>query len=101
MVVQLLLAGAITPVPVPIPCECGGATHLTFSNVGPIPAKAGVVGQLVPGGIECSSEPMPRNPPKDMIAYATWPLSFSIIRRLIDPMFGGSIHGFPSSYRQR
>ena len=49
VVVQLLLAGAITPVPVPIPCECGSATHLTFSNVGPIAAKAGVVGQLVPG----------------------------------------------------
>ena len=37
-------------------------------------------------GTECSSVPIPRNPPNDITAYATRPLIFSIIRRLMLPM---------------
>jgi hypothetical protein len=67
MVVQFLLPSSTVPIPIAVTRKRRSPPQLVLGDVRAIATQICVVGQLAPR-IVCSSEPIPRNPPKDITA---------------------------------
>jgi hypothetical protein len=85
IVVEVAFARSVIPFEIGIARKRRRVAKLFFRDVRLVPPRLGSYVSLF-HGMACSCVPIPRNPPNDRTAYATRPLIFSIISRLMLPI---------------